>query len=215
MKKISTDEIMDFDELEYLTEEKYENFLKRVNYDAKAVVGENNEDISLNPKEFFLRQFNKICEASSDNKMTGCCLNFSSCLLTKYHGMLLTCKDWIVDKNGKLHKGIHVAFVYPNANGEFFVCDPALAKIYKDDNYFGIPLKEYSFNEEEQIGGQVYRLLPNLRRDTIGYTEDGKEIKFFQFLLGSGLTKTKMSDINDEDINDFKKALKINETYKQ
>lgn len=207
MEKISTDEIIGFDELEYLTEEKYENFLKRVNYDPIAVGKENNKDIRLNPKKFFLRQFDKICEASSDNKMTGCCLNFSSCLLTKYHGMLLTCKDG--------EKGIHVAFVYPNQNGEFFICDPALAKINKDDNYFGIPLKEYSFKEEEQKGGQEYRLLPNLRRDTIGYNKDGKEIKFFQFLLGSGLTKTKMSDIDDEEINYFKEALKINETYKQ
>ncbi len=206
MEKISTDEIINFDELEYLTKEKYENFLKRVNYDAKAVVGENNVNIILNPKEFFLRQFNKICEASSDDKMTGCCLNFCSCLLTKYHGMLLTCKDG--------EKDIHVAFVYPNANGEFFVCDPALAKINKDNNYFGIPLKEYSFKEDEQKGGQVYTLLPDLRRDTTKYNKDGKEISFGYFLVRTGLKKAKMSDINDEEINNFKKSLKISETYK-
>ena len=195
MEKISTDEIIDFDELEYLTKEKYENFLKRVNYDAKAVVGENKVNIKLNPKEFFLRQFNKICEASSDDKMTGCCLNFCSCLLTQYNGMLLTCSD---------PPGTHVAFVYPK-NGELYVCDPAVAKIKNDGNlYFDIPLKDYHFREDAFTSDrpQEYKLFPNIRRDT-------ESVAFINLIKSEKhkYTYSNLADIDDNELDAFKDVL--------
>lgn len=195
MENKFTEKTVGFEELSYLTEEKYESFLESVNYNSKDVGEENKRDIKLCPKDFFLKHLEKIREANPNKPMTGCCLNFCSCLLTQYNGMLLTCSDT---------PGTHVAFVYPK-NGELYVCDPAVAKIKNDGNlYFDIPLKDYHFREDAFTSDrpQEYKLFPNIRRDT-------ESVAFINLIKSEKhkYTYSNLADIDDNELEAFKDVL--------
>lgn len=156
---------------EFLTEESYDKFLDEAIYQSnREVNAENTRNLRKNIRDFCRVQLEKF---EGGNK-TGCCLNFTTYLLSKYYGFLLTCKD-----GGALH----CAFVYPklktqrvplvdgrnnamlDKNGnvmlrdsvsfDMCVCDPALAKIKGDEKFFDIPLAEYSFPAFDKEGNEI------------------------------------------------------------
>lgn len=133
----------------YLSKSDYEKFMSIANYNAGEETQKENA-VNFREKRFTPKQFcdEQIKKFEGNGNKTGCCLNFSTYLLSKYIGFILTCKD-----NGAMH----CAFVFPMRGKDgLYVCDPAREKILENefcidvsqidpDLHFAVPFGEYNF----------------------------------------------------------------------
>ena len=156
-----------------MNKNQFQKFIDRVKYNPVSV-----EDYN---KYLSRMAFSEACEKENKRLVfgygrEGCCLNFSLALLGPLKGTLISCKD---------NDGIHFAVVYRNNENVFCVCDPAGAKVHEGDpdfsidNYFDVPLKDYSFLQGEKNEAQQYCIWTNFNAQ-----DDDKKMAY-----GISLTK--------------------------